>query len=193
MAARRADSTLWPPPVAPPGVARPMAQLVPRRPPSRESKWPASASEPLTSCGRGAEALTVVEARHKNSVLFNALLKALRQDYPQTRRIHVILDDYRIHSSQVSRRAVAGHEGRIHAARVHRSRRAQSQWRGPGCAAPAAKRLLIRKQARPICLRRTPRPISMGTGTLGLIPAARPRAARAAWCQAGASLPVPVI
>jgi len=57
--------------------------------------------------------LTVVEAGHKNSVLFIALLKALREDYPQARRIHVILDNYRIHSSQMSRAAVAGHEGRI--------------------------------------------------------------------------------
>jgi transposase len=54
-----------------------------------------------------------VEAGHKNSVLFNALLKALREDYPHPRRIHVILDNYRLHSSRESRRAVAGHEGRI--------------------------------------------------------------------------------
>ena len=161
----------------PPRVGPHMAQLVPRRPPSRESKWPASASEPPASRGVGAEALTVVEAGHKNSVLFFALLTAL------------------------SPQGQAGWESRLltsrnppfYAARVHRSRRAQSQWRGPGCATPAAKRLLVRKQARPICLRRTPRPISRGTGTLSLIPAARPRAARAPWHQAGASLPVSVI
>jgi len=54
MGPRRAGSTLWLPPMAPPRVARPMARPAPKRPPSRESKWPASASEPPTSRGLGA-------------------------------------------------------------------------------------------------------------------------------------------
>jgi len=58
-------------------------------------------------------ALTVVEAGRKNSALFIALLKALREDCPQARRIHVALDNYRIHRSQLSRPALAGHKGRI--------------------------------------------------------------------------------
>jgi transposase len=58
-------------------------------------------------------ALTVVESDRKTSVLFVALLKALREDYPQARRVHVILDNYRIHSSQLSRAAVAELRGRI--------------------------------------------------------------------------------
>jgi len=54
MGPKRADSTLWLPLMAPPRVARPVARPVPKRPPSRESKWPASASEPPTSRGLGA-------------------------------------------------------------------------------------------------------------------------------------------
>jgi transposase len=57
--------------------------------------------------------LTVVESDRKTSVLFVALLKALREDYPRARRVHVILDNYRIHSSQLSRAAVAELGGRI--------------------------------------------------------------------------------
>jgi transposase len=58
-------------------------------------------------------ALTVVESDRKTSALFVALLKALREDYPPARRVHVILDNYRIHSSQLSRAAVAELGGRI--------------------------------------------------------------------------------
>jgi transposase len=57
--------------------------------------------------------LTVVEGVQKNSALFVALLKALREDYRQARKIHVILDNYRIHSSQISLRALAEFDGRI--------------------------------------------------------------------------------
>jgi len=57
--------------------------------------------------------LTVVEGLRKNSALFIALLKALREDYPRARRIHVILDNYRIHTSQISQLALAGFDGRI--------------------------------------------------------------------------------
>lgn len=57
--------------------------------------------------------LTVVEGVRKNSALFVAVLKALREDYPRARRIHVILDNYRIHTSQISQSALAGLGGRI--------------------------------------------------------------------------------
>jgi transposase len=59
------------------------------------------------------DALTVVESDRKTSALFVALLKALREDYPRVRRVHVILDNYRIHSSQLSRAAMAELQGRI--------------------------------------------------------------------------------
>jgi transposase len=57
--------------------------------------------------------VTVVEGTRKTSALFVALLKALREDYPPARRIHVILDNFRIHTSQISRAALVGLEGRI--------------------------------------------------------------------------------
>jgi len=57
--------------------------------------------------------LTVVEGRRKNSWLFLALLDALVEDYRTARRIHVILDNYRIHDSQITRHALARYGGRI--------------------------------------------------------------------------------
>lgn len=57
--------------------------------------------------------LTVVEGTRKNSALFIDLLKALRADYPIARRIHVILDNFRIHTSQISQMALAAFGGRI--------------------------------------------------------------------------------
>ena len=57
--------------------------------------------------------LTVVEAERKNSWLFIALLDALVEDYPDARRIHVILDNYRIHDSKITRLALERYEGRI--------------------------------------------------------------------------------
>ncbi len=57
--------------------------------------------------------LTVVEGEKKNSALFVAVLAALKEDYPRARRIHVILDNYRIHTSQISQQGLAEFEGRI--------------------------------------------------------------------------------
>ncbi len=57
--------------------------------------------------------LTVVEGTRKNSALFIDLLKALRADYPTARCIHVILDNFRIHSSQISQMALDAFGGRI--------------------------------------------------------------------------------
>ncbi len=57
--------------------------------------------------------LTVVEGKRKNSWLFIGMLHALLADYPDAKRIHVILDNYRIHSSRITQQAVAACEGRI--------------------------------------------------------------------------------
>jgi transposase len=57
--------------------------------------------------------LTVVEATRKNSSLFIALLEALAADYPDARRIHVVLDNFRIHTSKISQCALDRYDGRI--------------------------------------------------------------------------------
>jgi transposase len=57
--------------------------------------------------------LTVVEGKRKNSWLFIAQLDALAEDYPDAKRIHVILDNFRIHSSKITQRALAKYDGRI--------------------------------------------------------------------------------
>lgn len=57
--------------------------------------------------------LTVVEGERKNSMLFIAMLDALAEDYPDAERFHVVLDNYRIHSSKITQAALASYEGRI--------------------------------------------------------------------------------
>jgi len=57
--------------------------------------------------------LTCVERPQKNSWLFIAVLEALLEDYPTARRIHVILDNYRIHSSKIVQQSLKRFEGRI--------------------------------------------------------------------------------
>lgn len=58
--------------------------------------------------------LTWVEADRKDSTLFILQLWMLvGRDYPQTKRIHLILDNYRIHSSIQTRAALARLDGRI--------------------------------------------------------------------------------
>ena len=57
--------------------------------------------------------LTVVEGGRKNSWLFIGMLHALLEDYPDAEKIHVILDNYGIHSSKITRQAVVACEGRI--------------------------------------------------------------------------------
>ncbi len=57
--------------------------------------------------------LTVVEGERKNSWLFIGMLHALLEDYPDATRIHVVLDNYRIHSSKITQQAVAACGGRI--------------------------------------------------------------------------------
>ena len=57
--------------------------------------------------------LVWVEAERKNSDLFILLLWKLAKEYPQARRIHVILDNFKIHDSQRTRWAVAALNGKI--------------------------------------------------------------------------------
>jgi len=60
-----------------------------------------------------SDRITWVEGDRKNSVLFIALLKKLDRVYADKKVIHVVLDNYVIHSSKITQRAVEGFEGRI--------------------------------------------------------------------------------
>ena len=57
--------------------------------------------------------LVWVEGERKTSALFIALLAKLRDQYRHAAAIHVILDNYRIHKSKLTRAAVAGLGGRV--------------------------------------------------------------------------------
>jgi transposase len=57
--------------------------------------------------------VTWVEAPRKNGALFIALLEQLNRSYAERSVIHVILDNYGIHSSRAVREAVAGYDGRV--------------------------------------------------------------------------------
>ena len=58
--------------------------------------------------------LTWVEADRKNSQLFILQLwQLVGRDYPQAKRIHLILDNYRIHSSLQTKAALARLNGRV--------------------------------------------------------------------------------
>ncbi len=57
--------------------------------------------------------LTWVEADKKNSMLFIALLHELRNAYPRAKVIHVILDNYKIHCSEITQAVLASLDGRI--------------------------------------------------------------------------------
>ena len=57
--------------------------------------------------------LTWVESDRKNSDLFVRQLWQLLRDYPNARRIHIILDNYKIHSSQHTKLALASAGDRI--------------------------------------------------------------------------------
>jgi len=55
-----------------------------------------------------------VEAERKTSALFLDLLDKLLETYPQAKVIHVVLDNYRIHKSEIVHAALAGYwRGRI--------------------------------------------------------------------------------
>jgi len=53
--------------------------------------------------------ITWVEADHKTSYLFLDLLDKLCQRYPEVQRFHLILDNYRIHSSTIVLAALGGY------------------------------------------------------------------------------------
>ena len=57
--------------------------------------------------------LTWVDGERKNSLLFISLLQRLLTVYSDAPGIHVILDNYRIHTSQITQRALAAFGGRI--------------------------------------------------------------------------------
>jgi len=59
--------------------------------------------------------LTFVEADRKDSDLFiRQLWQLVRDDYPHARRIHIILDNYKIHSSKRTKLALAALGDRVH-------------------------------------------------------------------------------
>ena len=57
--------------------------------------------------------ITWVAGQKKNSLLFIDTLAALVRAYPGTRRIHVILDNFRIHDSKAAQAAVNACGGKI--------------------------------------------------------------------------------
>jgi hypothetical protein len=54
-----------------------------------------------------------VEGHRKRRALFIELLEKLVEIYRDKRRIHVVLDNYCIHTSQITQKAVEGFGGRI--------------------------------------------------------------------------------
>ena len=57
--------------------------------------------------------LVWAESTRKNSDLFIALLRKLLEAYPAAKKIHVILDNCRIHSSRITQSALAAFEGHV--------------------------------------------------------------------------------
>jgi len=58
--------------------------------------------------------LTWVRAERKNSLLVIAMLRKLAgETYPDAKVIHVVLDNFSIHDSKITRAAVAGLGGRV--------------------------------------------------------------------------------
>lgn len=57
--------------------------------------------------------LVWVEGYRKDSLLFVRLMEKLLRTYSSARVIHVVLDNYRIHTSQITKRALADLGGRI--------------------------------------------------------------------------------
>ncbi len=60
-----------------------------------------------------SDKLTWVAGERKNSQLFIDALKALARVYADKRRVHVILDNFRIHDSKASQAAVESFDGKI--------------------------------------------------------------------------------
>ena len=57
--------------------------------------------------------LTWVRADRKNSLLFIALSQKLAEQHPQAKRIHLVLDNFKIHDSKAARAALAALDGRV--------------------------------------------------------------------------------
>lgn len=57
--------------------------------------------------------LTWVRADRKNSLLFIALAQKLAEQHPHARRIHLVLDNFKIHDSKATRAALAALGGRV--------------------------------------------------------------------------------
>ena len=57
--------------------------------------------------------LTTVDGTAKNSVLFCQLIRRLIEDNPKARRIHLIVDNYIIHSSKLTQRFLANYAKRV--------------------------------------------------------------------------------
>lgn len=57
--------------------------------------------------------LTWVKGGRKDSRLFVAMLRKLPEAYPHAKVIHVVLDNYRVHTSKISKAAVAELGGRV--------------------------------------------------------------------------------
>lgn len=64
-------------------------------------------------CLAGGDTLFIVEGRRKTSALFVALLGALLEEYPESRVMHVILGNFRIHHSRIVQAALRAFGGRI--------------------------------------------------------------------------------
>jgi transposase len=57
--------------------------------------------------------VTWVEAEKKNSLLFVNLIHELYRAYPHAKAIHVILDNYKIHTSKITQAVLRSLDGRI--------------------------------------------------------------------------------
>jgi transposase len=60
-----------------------------------------------------AREMTLVESERKNSFLFILLCQKVLEAYPKMKKIHLVLDNYGIHKSKITKRALEGFEGRI--------------------------------------------------------------------------------
>jgi transposase len=54
-----------------------------------------------------------VESDHKNSLLFIQLIRHLAEKHPKAKRIHLITDNYSIHTSRITQKAIESYQGRI--------------------------------------------------------------------------------
>jgi transposase len=76
-------------------------------PGQNEKRYLAGAMNPKTGC------VTWVEGDRKDSYLFIAMLYELRRTYQRAKVIHVILDNFRIHSSAITQTALKAMGGKV--------------------------------------------------------------------------------